>query len=448
MPRIILDADTREVLKGAAVAFSMKAVGAGCQFLFNIALARFLGADGTGIYYLALLALMIASVISRLGLDNVLLRLVAARSHRNDWVGVSEAYSLTLRLAFVASVVASGILFVFAPMLARDVFNEARLVVPLRLMSVAVVPLVFATLHAQALKGLKRIGDAVFVEGFSIPLVALLIMLIVRDRVGEVGGVAAYVVAAVVAAVFGLVVWRRRVPRVARVRNSLTRADILHSSLPLFWVASISLAMTWAPSFFLGAWWSVEEVGIYNVAARTALLITFVLFAVNSVAAPKFAALYAENDLEGLRAIVTMATRIMVLATAPLLLVFVLVPEFVLGFFGTEFEERGVGVLVILALGQFINVSTGSVGYLLMMTGRERLMRNITVIAATIAIVLNVVLVPGYGSVGAAVATSSGLALLNLIAALVAWSRLRIWTLPVGGRLVALLGRTSDAKAT
>ena len=49
--------------------------------------------------------------------------------------------------------------------------------------------------------------------------------------------------------------------------------------------------------------------------------------------------------------------------------------------FGPEFRAGG-PVLTILAAGQYVNVLTGSVGYLLMMTGNERLVRNNMAVAA------------------------------------------------------------------
>lgn len=120
----------------------------------------------------------------------------------------------------------------------------------------------------------------------------------------------------------------------------------------------------------------------------------------------------------------------MVVLALPVLLTFVLVPGFVMGLFGPEFEV-GASVLVILALGQFVNVSTGSVGFVLIMTGRERMARNNAAVAAGVNIVLQVLLIPRFGAVGAAIATAVSVALLNLTAAYLVHRSLGIWTLPV-----------------
>ena len=72
-------------------------------------------------------------------------------------------------------------------------------------------------------------------------------------------------------------------------------------------------------------------------------------------------------------------------------------------------------MLRILAFGQLINVATGSVGYLLSMTGHERLLRNTVLIAAVVSLGGGLTLIPAFGLTGAALATATGLAVQNLL---------------------------------
>jgi O-antigen/teichoic acid export membrane protein len=185
----------------------------------------------------------------------------------------------------------------------------------------------------------------------------------------------------------------------------------------------------WAPTIFLGVWESNENIGIYSAANRTAMLTSFVLVAVNSIAAPKFAALYQEGDIDALGSLARNSTKIMVLLASPALLLFFMLPEWVLAIFGQEFKQ-GSTVLIILALGQFINVVTGSVGYLLMMSGYERLMRNVLFVCMFISIILNILLIPNYGIIGGALAAALVISIQNLIAMTLVYKKLKILTLP------------------
>jgi O-antigen/teichoic acid export membrane protein len=145
--------------------------------------------------------------------------------------------------------------------------------------------------------------------------------------------------------------------------------------------------------------------------------------AVNLVVAPRFAAMHKQGDLDGVRRVALTSVRLMLLAAAPVVTLMVCFPHWLMWLFGDEFVA-GAPLLRILAIGQFINVATGSVGYLLMMTGHEKDMRNSLLVVAPCSILLSLWLIPLYGAVGAAVATALAIAGQNLLA--VFWVRRRL----------------------
>jgi O-antigen/teichoic acid export membrane protein len=99
-----------------------------------------------------------------------------------------------------------------------------------------------------------------------------------------------------------------------------------------------------------------------------------------------------------------------------------------MGLFGEEYVQAA-HLLQILVVGQFINVITGSVGYLLNMSGHEKDMRNVVFFSGPLALGLGLFLTPIYGATGAAVATAIALASQNLIAVYMVKKRLGFNTL-------------------
>jgi O-antigen/teichoic acid export membrane protein len=124
----------------------------------------------------------------------------------------------------------------------------------------------------------------------------------------------------------------------------------------------------------------------------------------------------------------------MAVAASPLLALFVLAPHFVMNLFGPRFAEGG-PALAVLAIGQFINVVTGSVGWILIMCGYERLLRNNLAVCAAMCVGLNLLLVPRFGYLGAAVATAVTLLVQMLVAAVMVWYKLGIVTMPIVVRI-------------
>ena len=424
------DLHTRELISGASVAFIVKALAAGVAFALNVVIARMLGPKGAGVYFLAVTLVTIASTLGRAGMDNTLVRFVAAGAAEADWGKVKGVYCTAIITALGASGALTLGVFVSAPWIAAQLFSDADLAGPLRWMSLGIVPVSLFTLHSSALKGLKRIAESMFVLSILAPFLALLGAVLLVRFMGINGAVWSYVAGAIVTMVVGEWRWHICAPQLRELKWRFASRDLFSSSMPLFWASVFQLVMSWSSTIFLGVFASTEQVGIYNAANRTSLLTNFVLIAVNSIAAPKIAALYWQGELEMLGRLVRNSTKIMTAIAFVPLMIFVFAPKVVMGIFGPQFI-KGAAVLTILGLGQFINVATGSVGFLLTMTGHERIWRNIFGFSATLNVVLNILLIPRLGIYGAAIATAISLSLQMLIAVVLVRWKMGILTLPI-----------------
>ena len=119
----------------------------------------------------------------------------------------------------------------------------------------------------------------------------------------------------------------------------------------------------------------------------------------------------------------------MLVTALPVVVAIVIFPEWLMSLFGAAFESASVP-LVILAIGQLINAATGSVAYILMMTGHEVCYRRATIVAAVVNVVLGIILIPKYGAIGAAISTSASVACVNLVSAYYVWRQLHFLPLP------------------
>jgi O-antigen/teichoic acid export membrane protein len=95
--------------------------------------------------------------------------------------------------------------------------------------------------------------------------------------------------------------------------------------------------------------------------------------------------------------------------------------------FGPEFGAAYLPLLILCA-GQLVNAATGCAILLLNMTGNERYPLLATMVAAFLNVMLNLLLIPPYGIHGAAIATASSTAALQLWAGWLAWRRTGIDT--------------------
>lgn len=195
------------------------------------------------------------------------------------------------------------------------------------------------------------------------------------------------------------------------------------------WATVMVMIMGMAGPIVLGIFGTSEEIGIYSAALRLSMLMTIALLAVNSITAPKFAALYNSQALHDLEKLVQRANILMLLIASPLLLLYFTFPSLVMGIFGNEFRQGGV-ILRVLTIGQTFTLITGSVGNLLLMTRYENVMKWINVTAALSNIFLSFLLVPFWGGLGAAWAHAISLILLNIFAFFSVWKLLQLSAMP------------------
>lgn len=410
------DEHMQEVVGGAITAMLLKVVAAGLTFALSVVIARLLGAEGSGLYFLAFTIITVVATLSRVGMDNVVLRFIAAHAASGEWGKVRGIYRRSLLLAGIASMACGGGLFFGAGWVAERVFAQPALADPLRVMALAVPTLALFTLQAQALQGLKRIRDAIAVLSVWAPLFTLIAAPAAVYLAGVKGAAWSYAVAAFLTLGVGAWLWRRATPMLAAVAPDFAYRTILDTAGPLFVVAALQLVLNWGSALLIGIWCDSSTVGIFNAVVRTANLMTFVLVAVNSMVAPKFAALHHSGDTQALQNVARKSARLAAGCALPALVVLVVFPEWVMGLFGHQFTA-GADAMRIVAIGQFVNVATGSVGYLLSMTGNEKILRNLMAGSAIMNVVLNVVLVPSMGLMGAAIAHGLTIGVQNLVAA-------------------------------
>jgi O-antigen/teichoic acid export membrane protein len=432
-----------DVFRGATVAFLFKGLGVALAFFLNVLIARTFGAKDSGIFFLALTLSTVAAVFGRVGLDNAVLRFTASNAAIGNWGAIAGLHRKGISLALAASIFVGSACWILAPWLAVSVFKKPELAVPLRWMALSVPAQTIFLLYGEFLKGMRAIALSQCVQSVLHYLLVVAGFLLFGRFLDLESAAILYLGATVVAAVAGYYFWKLKFLAPPTQRVSFPFHDLFQSSLPLMIVAVMNLLINWSATLMLGVWHTAEDVGIFNCASRTAKLTIFVLIAVNSIAAPKFAGLFRKNDTAGLEETARKATLLMMIVSTPVFFIFLCLPGYVMGTFGKEFAS-GSSILTIIAIGQFINVATGSADYLLIMSGNERLLRNNVVFFGFINLTLCFLFIPQFGNTGAAIATALTLGFMNLVSTYLVWSRLGILTIPLPKRFLPNYRKGND----
>ena len=394
-------------------------------------LGRVLGSTGLGIINLTQQIATLLLVLTMLGMDNVLIKRVAIGHGTKDSGAIaSSIYTASVINGLLATAVtAAGILL--APWASRRIFHTDALEIPLIIALVVLVPQTFARIYAASLNGFGKVWQSNLVNNtLSIWVVALglAFLYLARVRITVVSVAILYAAARLV--VFcskGL--YHRKLFRYRGQRQLLGR-PMLKMACPLLIAAGAYLVMANADGVMLGWLKSPREVGLYSVAARVAALEIYFLMVSNSAIAPKMAALYAQGRKQEIEKIVKSVTAVLILIATISLVLFDVFGPALLSMWGRDFTGAYL-VLVVLGIGQFVNVSTGCCGMVLAMCGYEKLVGYTSFTFLCLNLVLNYFLILRWGAVGAATATAITIAGENATKMVLAKTKVGISTIPI-----------------
>lgn len=411
------------VLNGATLAFN---------FVIVLLLSRLLGPAEYGAYAFAIAWALFLAVPAMLGLSILIVREVATYRVREDW---SRAQGL-LRRANQAVLAASLLLSSAAAILFWILdWPEPGLFRP-TLVGLALVPLLaLVAVRQSAMQGLGNVVLARVPEAIVAPLLTVAFVLALELSVAQglsaTSATGAHVAAAAFAAVLGGFLLKQMLPTAMRGADAVHETRIwLVGALPLLIASGIQAASVQAGTILTGSFAGEEEAGVYNVAARVAFLLSFLLLAVRPGLMLAVAELSERGESAALQRLVTRASRTVFLVSLPLALGTFVFAGPVLGLFGAGFGE-GVTSLRILCVGQFVQLATGVAGMTLNMIGEAGRATWAVAVGAVLNLLLSFGLTPVFGAEGAAASMTTSIAVMNGLMVFFLWRRGRICATPL-----------------
>jgi O-antigen/teichoic acid export membrane protein len=413
------DGHVRELFRGSVIAFFLKALGIITGYLFTFLISKYYGAKGVGIYSLTFTVLTISGMIGTLGTQTSILRYVGQFTAEGNFNKIRALYKKILRLIVPVSALLSLGLILLSGIVANKVFHNDLLTPAFMIISLSAPFFVVNSVNVELIRGMKIIKFSEYLRNVNTTLFSSVFIFTIHFFFYSYYlPIAAFAISVLITFMLSTFTVNRSFSSFPRQEsNTLSLRELFRVSLPMMTTAFSSLLMANISTIMLGIYETTEQVGIYSVSLKIATATSFVLIAINIIAAPKFSELYWSERKAELRRVVEASARLAFFVSSPILLAIVIFPEFLLGFFGKEFVS-GKNVTIILAVGQFINTISGSVGYFLSMTGGQNVLRNIIISGTVLSICLNALLIPRYGITGAAFSTLISASLWNIAAAL------------------------------
>ncbi len=397
--------------------------GAG-GFALTVIVGRTLDARSTGVFFTCVAVFTILTTVVLLGADTGLVRELSALRATDRRAQVPVAFRVAARPVLAVSAAVAVLGLVVAGPVARAAVPAAdadELALALRVLApFLVLSTASALLLNGALRGLGSMRSFTLVQQVMLPAGRPLAVLAAVLLLGPspVGALAAWALPLVAAVGIAAVDVRRRLRAVAAqappgtVDGGVDAREVSRRfwrlTAPRGLAATFEVVIVWADVVLVAVLLGPAEAGIYAAASRFVTSGTLAMQAIRLAIGPVLAGSFGRGDLAEAERVHRFSTVGAILSTWPVYLTVALFAPGVLSLLGPGFGAAA-PALSVLAVAMLAVVATGNANTVLNMAGRSSWAARNTGRAAALMLALDLVLVPRFGIVGAAVGWSAAM---------------------------------------
>jgi O-antigen/teichoic acid export membrane protein len=385
-------------------------------FFTTVFLTRILGVNDFGLYSLGLVILQGGAILALFGLNNGALKYISAYLALNDKRKVKGTIIQVILFPLIFGSIISVFVFLFSSFIA-NFFGKPELSPVIKVFSLG-IPLFALMQSSEAVtRSFKTVRYKVLGEKILKPFLNFLFVFVLYLLGYRLLGMAfAFVLSVLITVLFIISGIKKIFPLISlkNIAPEFETRKLFSTSSSLMLIYVIIFLLHWIDISMVGYFLASEDVGIYQVAVKVSSLVLMSLAALNAIFIPTISSLYHKEEKEKLSSVFKTVTRWGLFLGLLILLVLVVSPKEIMMIFGSGFV-LGISSLLILCFGQLIYVGIGSSGNMLIMTGKEKIETLNDIGVLILDVVLNLILIPKYGILGAAIATAFCLAVLNIL---------------------------------
>jgi O-antigen/teichoic acid export membrane protein len=420
------------LIRGMASTLMLKVVGMGLLFVANILLARGMGPAGYGIFEYALSWALALGTLAGLGIHQMVVREIGIYSEHDQISRLKGLLRWSNKTVSIGSLVVLSASFYITHVIISD--RSIFLAVNLAILSIPLSAL--TELKQGIVRGFGCVSTWFIPMGFVRPFIFMLLLAgwsVTQYDLTPFISLYMFIFATLFALISAQLLVTKVTPeKLSPVSIQYCNKKWLKSATYFMSLGTIYIINSRADLIMVGSMLGMQEAGIYAGAVRFSLLLGFVLFAVNASLGPVISRLWAKGSRGELQFILTKSARISTLLVIPAAIICCFFGKWILALTLGEQFAAGSNVLLILSISQLINTAMGSVGLLMNMTGNEKSSAIAGAISVITNISLNMIFIPMFGMIGAAITTMTSVLLTNILLLFLSQSKLHFDTSIIG----------------
>lgn len=399
--------DLKNIVGQSSVILLGTAVTVLSGFFFKAFLARHLGAGGLGIYSLGISVVTIASIFVTLGLGNGLVRFVSKYMAEQNYVQLHTYLYHTFKLSLISTCLFGSMLVLFPHFIATRILHAPEMESYLWFFAILLLLNSFVALFDQIIRGCKQVKKSTVIGNFiRQPFKIILAVVLMLGGSGLSGYLVAEIAAALLTVLLFALLARKLLSVMVRPIFKAAQSKLLPEErkfgMNFLLINLTGVLQTEGDKILLAAYFSTTELGIYAVILTFLAFVPIVLKAVIAIFGPIASEQFSLGNFSALKNLLMKTTYFTFLISFSIAFIIAYSGQTLLLIFGREYQSGYVPMLIILS-GSLLDVVTGSIGTVLVMSGNERYVRNISIYGFIGSIILFLIFIPVWGIYGAAV---------------------------------------------
>ena len=401
----------RTQLKGS---FVVNALGAAAIFISQFFVAHFASVDSFGVFAFVFAFVQILIVVAKFGFDSAVQKLIPQYLAEKEFGRTKGILIGSTLIVLGASVVASLCFAIWGVVSSQaDVTRHTILAASLLIPIFVLLKLSRGFLLGFRMTVRAQLFDPLLIYSAWMAVIAIDVLRGIELTPVRIMMQLFFVGCLALIGQFYFAA--RAVP--SRIRAAAVRCDLrrwLGIALPMLLAYGLVAVITYTDTILIGVLLDTDQAGIYAVSARLAATVSMPMAFLSGALAPAVADLVAKKDFQTLQTHLRETARLGLYLAIPVAIVVVFGSAFMLGIVGESYTA-GTKAAYVLAAAQFINVLVGPAGLVLLMSGQHREAGRLFALTAALNILLNLMFIPLFGIVGAAVATALAIIFRNLV---------------------------------
>lgn len=388
----------------SALSMIARFTGVALNFAVAILITRQLSLGDAGVVFLLMIFVSGAALISRVGLDQLIVKEVAS-THENN-LDFKKAYlKNTHQLVLLISLISVGVWLLMSPYVREAFFHGEIELSQLMWASVCVIFFNFMFVNSFFLKAIRHSSRSVLTQN-ALPGICFLVLIAVSwDYFSKGGGhVVIYITSLTLTGIFSFLVVKPFIKEGAWTDSSAPKLKQLFiKSLPLAPISFFSFMMIFADALMVGYFLGNEKVALYNVAAKVSYISLFFLGALDATIYPRLLAIY-NHQPERLWSFFWQATALVLAVLVVVTAVMYALSDLILIVFKPEYLAAQ-QALALLLLAQLLRAASLTFSFMFIASEKVRFLNVALTVAMIVNLLANIILIPKYGIEGAATAT-------------------------------------------